>query len=149
MLAVVAAIPLAGNLIWPRSYFGKFWIISIFVFALYIIVRFARLRPRPELQSVFTSVEWVWIIAVVALPLELLMVSLVGGNAGHYFITMIPSIVSGHCLSHLPGGLCFERSKTTDNKFVAEFSLCCFDGFCTDLGSCFLHSGFTLGCVSQ
>ncbi len=93
MLAVVAVIPLAGNFIWPSSYFGKFWIISIFSFGLYIWVRFARLRPRPEFQPVFTSLEWVWLIAVVALPLELLMVSLVGGNAGHYFITMIPSIV--------------------------------------------------------
>ncbi len=93
MLAAVAAIPLAGNLIWPSSWFGKFWIISIFSFGLYIWVRFARIRPRPEFQPVFSSLEWVWLIAVVSLPLELLMVSLVGGNAGHYFITMIPSIV--------------------------------------------------------
>ena len=93
MLAVVAVIPLAGTLIWPSSYFGKFWIISIFSFGLYVLARFAGLRPRPEFQPVFTSLEWVWLIPLIALPLELLMVSLVGGNAGHYFITMIPSIV--------------------------------------------------------
>jgi 4-amino-4-deoxy-L-arabinose transferase-like glycosyltransferase len=93
MLIIFTLIPLIGNQLWPASYFGKFWIISIFSLGLYFLVKFYRLRPRPEFQRVFSPIEWTWLIAVLSLPLEVLMISLVGGYAGHYFITMLPSMI--------------------------------------------------------
>ncbi len=93
VLAVSALIPLAGNLLWPNSYFGKFWVISIFAIGFYILIRFYRLQPKPVYRQVFSPLEWIWLIAVISLPFEVVMVSLVGGNSGHYFITMLPSMV--------------------------------------------------------
>jgi hypothetical protein len=93
MLIVFASVPLVGKQLWPNSYFGKFWAISIFSCSLYFLVKYLRIRPKPVFQLVFSPVEWTWLIAVVSLPLEVLMVSLVGGYSGHYFITMLPSII--------------------------------------------------------
>jgi 4-amino-4-deoxy-L-arabinose transferase-like glycosyltransferase len=92
MLIVFASVPLVGKLLWPNSYFGKFWLISIFAFGIYFLVKFYRLRPLPVFHQVFSPIEWIWLVVVVALPLEVLMVSLVG-STGHYFITMIPSMI--------------------------------------------------------
>jgi 4-amino-4-deoxy-L-arabinose transferase-like glycosyltransferase len=92
-LILCALIPLVGKQLLPNSYYGKFWLISIFLFGLYFLVKFYRLRPMPVFQQVFSPIEWTWLIAVVSLPLEVLMVSLGGRYLGHYFITMLPSVI--------------------------------------------------------
>jgi hypothetical protein len=93
LLIVFASVPLVGKWRWPNSYFGKFWLISIFSFGVYFLVKFYRLRPRPVFQPVFSPIEWTWMIAVVSLPFEVLMVSLGGRYLGHYFITILPSVI--------------------------------------------------------
>jgi 4-amino-4-deoxy-L-arabinose transferase-like glycosyltransferase len=93
MLVIFALVPLIGKQVWPSSYFGKFWLISIFAFGLYFLVKFYRLRPVPVFQNIFSPVEWTWLIAVVSLPLEVFMVSLGESYFGHYFITMLPSVI--------------------------------------------------------
>jgi hypothetical protein len=56
-------------------------------------VKFYRLRSKPVFQRVFTPVEWTWLIAIVALPLEVFMASLGGRYYGHYFITILPAVM--------------------------------------------------------
>ena len=92
LLGVLAMFPLYAKRLWPGSYFGKFWVIAIFSLGFYFLVKFYRLRPKPVFQQVFTPVERTWLIAVIALPLEVLMASLGGRYFGHYFITMIPAV---------------------------------------------------------
>ena len=92
-LIVFASLPMVGKQLWPNIYFGKFWLISIFAFGLYFLVKFYRLQPKLAFQNVFSPVEWTWLIAVVSLPLEVLMVSLGGRYLGHYFITMLPAVM--------------------------------------------------------
>jgi len=92
LILVLVLFPLVAKRLWPNSYFGKFWVISIFSLGFYFLVKFYRLRSKPVFQHVFTPVEWTWLIAVVALPLEVLMASLGGRYFGHYFITMIPAV---------------------------------------------------------
>lgn len=93
LLILFAVVPLVGKWFWPKSYFGKFWLISIFAFGLYFLIKFYLLKPKPVYQNVFSPIEWAWLIAVVSLPLEVLMVSLGGRYLGHYFITMIPAVM--------------------------------------------------------
>lgn len=93
LLIVLAAVPLLGRLLWLGSYFGKFWLISIFGFGVYFLVKYSRLRSKPLFHPVFSPIEWTWLAASLALPLELLMVSLVGVYFGHYFITLLPSTI--------------------------------------------------------
>ena len=93
LLAVLVLFPLFARRLRPNLYFGIFWVISIFSLGLYFLVKFYRLRPKPVFQRVFTPVEWTWLIAVVALPLEVLMASLGGRYYGHYFITILPAVI--------------------------------------------------------
>jgi len=92
LLVLLLLFPLIAKRMWPGSYFGKFWVISIFSLGFYFLVKFYRLQSKPVFQRVFTPVEWTWLIAIVALPLEVLMASLGGRYFGHYFITMVPAV---------------------------------------------------------
>lgn len=78
--------------IWPAQYIGKWVLISIFLLAVYFLVRFYRLPQRPPVPQVFSPLEWTWLVAVVSLPFEALMVSLGGRYFGHYFISMLPAL---------------------------------------------------------
>jgi len=92
LIVVLLLFPMPAKRLWPHSYFGKFWLFSIFSLGLYFLVKFYRLRLKPVIQQVFSPTEWTWLIAVVALPLEVLMASLGGRYFGHYFVTMIPAM---------------------------------------------------------
>jgi len=92
LLVLLLLFPLIAKRMWPGSYFGKFWVISIFSLGFYFLMKFYRLQSKPVFQRVFTPVEWTWLIAIVALPLEVLMASLGGRYFGHYFITMVPAV---------------------------------------------------------
>jgi len=92
LLVLLLLFPLIAKRIWPGSYFGKFWVISIFSLGFYFLMKFYRLQSKPVFQRVFTPVEWTWLIAIVALPLEVLMASLGGRYFGHYFIMMVPAV---------------------------------------------------------
>ncbi|MFZ0533972.1 MAG: glycosyltransferase family 39 protein [Anaerolineales bacterium] len=93
LLFVLIIFPMVVKSIWPNAYIGKFWAISIFSVAFFFLVKFYRLRIKPVSHQVFTPVEWTWLIAVVALPLEVFMASLGGRYYGHYFITLIPAVI--------------------------------------------------------
>ena len=92
LLVLLLLFPQIAKRMWPGSYFGKFWVISIFSLGFYFLMKFYRLQSKPVFQRVFTPVEWTWLIAIVALPLEVLMASLGGRYFGHYFITMVPAV---------------------------------------------------------
>jgi len=92
LIVLLLLFPMPAKRLWPHSYFGKFWLFSIFSLGLYFLVKFYRLRLKPVIQQVFSPTEWTWLIAVVALPLEVLMASLGGRYFGHYFVTMIPAM---------------------------------------------------------
>ena len=85
--------PLIAKQIWPSSYFGKFIAISIALLGVYILIRYFRLPDKPDYQQVFSPIDWIWLLGVISLPLEVIMVSLGGRNFGHYFLTMIPAII--------------------------------------------------------
>ena len=93
LLVLLLLFPLIAKRIWPGSYFGKFWVISIFSLGFYFLMKFYRLQSKPVFQRVFTPVEWTWLIAIVALPLEVFMASLGGRYYGHYFITILPAVM--------------------------------------------------------
>jgi 4-amino-4-deoxy-L-arabinose transferase-like glycosyltransferase len=93
LLFVLILFPLVVKSIWPNAYIGKFWAISIFSVAFFILVKFYRLRIKPVIHQVFSPIEWTWLVAVVALPLEVFMASLGGRYYGHYFITLIPAVI--------------------------------------------------------
>ena len=84
--------PLAATWLWPGSYEGKFWLISIVALGLFVIIKYHRVRVKPLKQQAFTPIEWTWLISLIALPVEVLMASLGGRYFGHYFITMIPAM---------------------------------------------------------
>jgi len=93
LLAVLALFPLFARRLWPDPYFGIFWVISIFSLGFYFRVKYYRLRVKPVLHKVFSPMEWTFLMAVVALPLEVLMASLGGRYYGHYFITILPAVM--------------------------------------------------------
>lgn len=93
LLAVLALFPLFARRLWPDPYFGIFWVISIFSLGFYFRVKYYRLRVKPVLHKVFSPMEWTFLMAVVALPLEVLMASLGGRYYGHYFITLLPAVM--------------------------------------------------------
>jgi 4-amino-4-deoxy-L-arabinose transferase-like glycosyltransferase len=93
LLAMLILFPLVANHLWSSRFIGIFWAISMILFGLYFLVKFYRLRSKPSYQHVFSPVEWTWLTAVVALPLEVLMVSLGGRYYGHYFITILPAVI--------------------------------------------------------
>ncbi len=84
--------PLAAGWLWPGSYEGKFWLISVVALGLFVIIKYYRVRVKPLKQQVFTPIEWTWLISLIALPVEVLMASLGGRYFGHYFIMMIPAM---------------------------------------------------------
>ncbi len=92
LVGALLIFPIIASRLWPRSYLGKPWLISIFAIGLIFFVEYYRRKPRPVNVEVFTLVEWTWLAGLVALPLELLMASLGGRYFGHYFITMIPAV---------------------------------------------------------
>ena len=93
LLAMLVLFPLVAKRVWSNAYIGKFWVISIFLLGLYFLVKFYHLHSKPVFQRVFTPVEWTWLIAIVALPLEVFMASLGGRYYGHYFITILPAVM--------------------------------------------------------
>jgi hypothetical protein len=93
LLAVLALFPLFARRLWPDPYFGIFWVISILSLGFYFRVKYYRLRVKPVLHKVFSPMEWTFLMAVVALPLEVLMASLGGRYYGHYFITILPAVM--------------------------------------------------------
>ncbi|OGN93055.1 MAG: hypothetical protein A2Y88_10710 [Chloroflexi bacterium RBG_13_48_10] len=92
LLIVLFLFPMVAKNVSPNSYVGKFWIITIFSFGLYILIKYYRSKSRPIFHQVFSPVEWIWLIAMISLPLEVLMASLGGRYFGHYFITMLPAV---------------------------------------------------------
>jgi 4-amino-4-deoxy-L-arabinose transferase-like glycosyltransferase len=93
LLVVLILFPLAVMRLWPNSYIVKYWVISIISLGFYFLVKYYRVRSKPVYQQVFSPVEWTWLVAVVALPLEVLMASLGGRYYGHYFITILPAVM--------------------------------------------------------
>ena len=79
--------------VWPGQYIGKFALISVLALGLFILVKFYRLKSKPPAGMVFTTAEWTWLMALFALPLEVLMASLGGRYFGHYFISLLPALV--------------------------------------------------------
>jgi len=93
LIVVLVLFPLLATRLWSNLYFGIFWVISIFSLGLYFLVKFFRLLSKPTFHQIFSPVEWTWLMAVVALPLEVLMASLGGRYYGHYFITILPAVM--------------------------------------------------------
>ncbi len=93
LVAILFIFPLVAHWLWPGAYVGKFWLISIIALGIFILIKFYRLPLKSPAHQVFTPMEWTWMIALVALPFEVLMASLGGRYFGHYFITMIPSVI--------------------------------------------------------
>jgi 4-amino-4-deoxy-L-arabinose transferase-like glycosyltransferase len=93
LLAVLVLFPLAARGVWPNSFHRLFWVISIFSLGLFFLVKYYRLRSKSVSHQVFSPIEWTWLMAVVALPLEVLMASLGGRYYGHYFITIVPTVM--------------------------------------------------------
>ena len=88
---IILFIPIS-RFIWPNRNIGKFILISIFAFGIFLLVKFYRAGIKPGPEKVFSPIEWTWLIAVISLPVEVLMASLGGRNYGHYFITLIPAV---------------------------------------------------------
>ncbi len=82
-----------GKLVLPAFSIRRLVFISMALIGLFILVKYYRLKTRLEPQEVFSPSEWVWVIAVLSLPVEVVMVSLGGRYIGHYFITMIPAVL--------------------------------------------------------
>jgi 4-amino-4-deoxy-L-arabinose transferase-like glycosyltransferase len=92
LLFVLIIAPIVAGRLSPNRNISKFWAISIFAFGLFLLVKFYRLRPKPVFQQVFSPLEWLLLVVMVSLPLEVLMASLGGRYFGHYFITMLPAV---------------------------------------------------------
>jgi 4-amino-4-deoxy-L-arabinose transferase-like glycosyltransferase len=95
LLAALVLLPLPASQLWPGYSLRRIVLISIFCLAVYILVKYYHLTRRLELMEVFSPVEWVWLVALVSLPFELVMVSLGGSFSGHYFTIMLPAVLLG------------------------------------------------------
>jgi 4-amino-4-deoxy-L-arabinose transferase-like glycosyltransferase len=93
LLGLIILFPIVCKLLDIPLSNRKLFVIVVFFLATYSLVKFYRLRSRPVNQQVFSALEWTYLAAVISLPLEALMASLGGRNFGHYFITMIPTII--------------------------------------------------------
>ncbi len=84
--------PVIASRVWSNRNIGIFWVISIITLGIFFGVKYYRLPIKPISQPVFSPIEWIWLVAITALPLEVLLVSLGGRFYGHYFVTLIPSV---------------------------------------------------------
>jgi 4-amino-4-deoxy-L-arabinose transferase-like glycosyltransferase len=77
----------------PNLYIGWLCLIALLSCVFFIFEKFYQFRMKTVFKPVISPVEWTCLIALVALPLEVLMASLGGKYYGHYFITMLPAVV--------------------------------------------------------
>ncbi len=93
VLVGLVIVPIVARRAWPSPYSFVFWVISLTLASFLLWLRFHRLSSKPAIEQVISPMEWTWLVALLALPVEAFMASLGGRYFGHYFIPMIPSIV--------------------------------------------------------